>query len=66
MRSVVGVVCSEVHYGAFWATDTGLADLKAYGISGDEIFEITAAAVGAALHSLEAGLRAQVGPRDNP
>jgi len=40
-------------------TDTDIADLKAAGLSEDCIFEITAAAaVGAALRSLDAGLRA--------
>jgi hypothetical protein len=42
-----------------WAmTDADIEDLKAAGHSEDEIFEMTvAAAVGAALHALDAGLR---------
>ncbi|MEI8411810.1 hypothetical protein [Kribbella sp. CCNWLW201] len=39
-------------------TDADVAELRAVGVSEDEIFEITvAAALGAACHRLDAGLR---------
>lgn len=50
---------TKVRGASFRVTDTDIADLKAAGLSEDEIFEITAAAaVGAALRSLDAGRRA--------
>ncbi len=50
---------AKVRDSSFRVTDTDIADLKAAGLSEDEIFEITAAAaVGAALRSLDAGRRA--------
>ncbi|WP_439659510.1 carboxymuconolactone decarboxylase family protein [Lentzea sp. HUAS TT2] len=50
---------AKVRDSSFRVTDTDIADLKSAGLSEDEIFEITAAAaVGAALRSLDAGLRA--------
>jgi len=52
--------------GAYRITDADVAGLKAAGRSEDEIFEVTvAAAVGAALRSLGAGMRAvRGGPQD--
>jgi AhpD family alkylhydroperoxidase len=50
---------SKVRDSSYLVTDTDIADLIAAGLSEDEIFEITAAAaVGAALRSLDAGRRA--------
>ncbi|MDX8056768.1 hypothetical protein SK571_46015 [Lentzea sp. BCCO 10_0798] len=50
---------AKVRDASFRVTDIDITDLKASGLSEDEIFEITAAAaVGAALRSLDAGRRA--------
>lgn len=50
---------AKVRDSSFRVTDTDIAELKASGLSEDEIFEITAAAaVGAGLRSLDAGRRA--------
>lgn len=53
---------ATVRDAAYRVTDSDIDRLKAAGHSDDEIFEITvSAAVGAALRSLDAGLRATVG-----
>ena len=50
---------AKVDGAAYRITDADVAALKSAGCSEDEIFEVTvAAAVGAALRGLEAGLRA--------
>lgn len=50
---------AKVRDSSYRVTDTDIANLKAAGLSEDKIFEITvAAAVGAALRSLDAGHRA--------
>ena len=50
---------AKVRDSSYRVTDADIADLKSAGLSEDEIFEITvAAAVGAGLRSLYAGLRA--------
>jgi len=53
---------AKVDGAAYRITDADVAALKSAGCSEDEIFEVTvAAAVGAALRGLEAGLRAMRG-----
>ena len=50
---------AKVREHSYRVSDADIADLKAAGHSEDEIFEVTvAAAMGAALHRLDAGLRA--------
>jgi hypothetical protein len=50
---------AKIRNEAWSVTDSDIADLKAAGHSEDEIFEMTvAAAVGASLRTLDAGLRA--------
>lgn len=54
-----GPYASKVRDQSYRITDTDIAALKAAGRTEEEIFEITvAAATGAALHGLDAGLRA--------
>jgi hypothetical protein len=54
-----GPYADEVRDRSYRLTDADIAALKAAGRSEDEIFEVTvAAAMGAALHRLDAGLRA--------
>jgi len=55
----VGSYATLVRDQSYRITDTDLARLSAAGLSDDDIFEVTvAAAVGAALRRLDAGLRA--------
>jgi hypothetical protein len=50
---------AKVRDESYRVTDADIAELRAAGISEDEIFEVTvAAALGAACRSLDAGLRA--------
>ena len=50
---------ATVRRGAYLVTDAQVEALRAAGLSEDEIFELTvAAAVGAGLHRLDAGLKA--------
>ncbi|WP_337010148.1 MULTISPECIES: hypothetical protein [unclassified Kribbella] len=54
LRSYAAKVRDE----SYRVTDADVAELRAVGVSEDEIFEITvAAALGAACHRLDAGLR---------
>ena len=55
----LGSYAATVRDRSYRITDTDLAGLTAAGLSDDDIFEITiAAAVGAALQRLDAGMRA--------
>jgi hypothetical protein len=50
---------AKVRDESYRVTDSDIAELRAAGVSEDEIFEVTvAAALGAACHRLDAGLRA--------
>ena len=58
----LGAYVAKVSEAAYRITDADVAALTAAGCSEDEIFEVTvAAAVGAALRRLEAGMRAAGG-----
>jgi len=55
----LGAYAAKVRDQSYRITDADFAGLTAAGLSDDAIFEITiAAAVGAALHRLDAGMRA--------
>ena len=55
----MGSYATLVRDRSYRITDTDLAQLSAAGLSDDDIFEVTvAAAVGAALRRLDAGIRA--------
>jgi alkylhydroperoxidase family enzyme len=55
----LGAYVAKVDRAAYQITDADVAALKAAGCSEEKIFEVTvAAAVGAALRGLEAGMRA--------
>jgi uncharacterized protein YciW len=55
----VGSYATLLRDQSYRITDTDLARLSAAGLSDDDIFEVTiAAAVGAALRRLDAGIRA--------
>ena len=59
LPSVVASYATLVRDQSYRITDTDLARLSAAGLSDDDIFEVTvAAAVGAALRRLDAGIRA--------
>jgi hypothetical protein len=59
LDGVLETYVRKVHESAYRITDSDVASLKAAGYREDAIFEITlAAAVGAASHRLQAGLRA--------
>jgi hypothetical protein len=58
----LGAYVAKVHGAAYRITDADVGALRAAGCSEEQIFEVTvAAAVGAALRGLEAGLRAMRG-----
>jgi alkylhydroperoxidase family enzyme len=60
----VGGYAEKVRNHSYRVTDADIAALKGAGRTEEEIFEITvAAAMGAALHRLDAGLRAVRGVR---
>jgi hypothetical protein len=55
----LGSYVAKVRDASYRVTDTDIAGLKAAGLGEEEIFEITVAtALGAALHRMQAGLRA--------
>jgi hypothetical protein len=59
LPGLVGSYATLVRDQSYRITDTDLARLSAAGLSDDDIFEVTvAAAVGAALRRLDAGIRA--------
>jgi alkylhydroperoxidase family enzyme len=59
LPELLAAYASEVRDQSYRISDTDFAGLTAAGLSDDAIFEITiAAAVGAALQRLDAGLRA--------
>jgi AhpD family alkylhydroperoxidase len=61
-----GSYAAKVRNQSYRVTETDIEHLTAAGHSEDEIFEVTvAAAVGAALHSLDAGLSAMRGDAEN-